>query len=305
MAQTGIVMGTVTDVNGSPIPGATVALQGSGAEELGSVATSENGFFEIRDVQAGVPFHVSVNSLGFSEWQSPAFTLDPGQSKILDVGGLQIKEVQTTVTVTPESTQEIAVEQVKSEEKQRGFAIIPNFYAVYNSNPAPLTTGLKFRLALRVARDPFTFSGVALLAGADQAADTPSYVQGAKGFGERFVANYANSFSDIMLEGAILPSLLHQDPRYYYKGSGTAKSRMAHVVESLFVARGDDGRAQPNYSVLGGSLASAGLENLYYPRADRGVGLFLQSFGTTTAIHLAVRTLDEFIFRPARGSVAN
>jgi len=166
-----------------------------------------------------------------------------------------------------------------------------------------MDAGLKFRLALRVAIDPFTFTGVGILAGAGQAADSPAFVQGAKGYGERFGVNYANSFTDIMLDGAILPSILHQDPRYFYQGTGTSKSRVAHVIASLFVAKGDNGRLQPNYSALGGDLTSAAISNLYYPRSNRGAGLVFKSFATVTAIHLAVRMLDEFVFRPAKGSV--
>ncbi len=305
VAQTGIIIGTVTDVNDTPVPSATVTLQGQDPNDVRSVTTNENGFFEIRDVEPGRPYQVRIHAAGFSEWQSPVVALDPGQSKILDVSKLQIEEVQTNVTVTPESSQEIAIQQVKAEEKQRGFAIIPNFYAAYDSNPAPMSAGLKFRLALRVTWDPFTLAGTGMLAGIGQATDSPDYVQGAKGFGERFGANYANSVTDIMLDGAILPSLLHQDPRYFYKGTGTTQARAAHVLSSLFVARGDNGNLQPNYSGVGGDLASSAISNLYYPRANRGAGLVLQGFATITAIHLAVRMLDEFVFRPAKGSVTN
>ena len=305
VSHTGIIMGTITDVTDAPVPGALVTLQGSDSSDLRSVPTNENGFYEIRDVEEGRPYRVTVRAEGFSEWESPIVTLSPGQSEILDVSKLRIKEVQTSVTVTPTSSDAIATEQVKAEEKQRGFGIIPNFYAVYASNPEPLNTGLRFHLALRVARDPFTFAGVAMLGGIGQATDNPHYAQGAKGYGDRFAANYANSLTDIMLEGAIFPSLLHQDPRYFYKGSGTTKARAAHVLYSLIVTKGDNGEWQPNYSGLGGNLASAAISNFYYPRANRGAGLILRGFGTMTAVHLAVRMLDEFVFRPAKGSVAN
>ena len=220
VSQPGIIMGTITDVNDTPVSGASVALQGRDSSDLRLVTTDENGYFEIRDVEPGRPYQVNIRAAGFSEWDSPIVTLGSGQSEILDAK-LRIEEVQTAVTVTPESSDEIATEQVKAQEKQRGFLIIPNFYAVYASNPAPLNARLKFRLALRVARDPFTFAGVAMLAGIGQATDYPDYAQGAIGYGERFATNYANSFTDIMLDGAILPSLLHQDPRYFYKGTGT------------------------------------------------------------------------------------
>jgi hypothetical protein len=297
-SQTGNILGTVTDINDAPVPGATVFLKGADSGEVRSVTTNESGFYEIRDVEPGRAYEVTVRAAGFSEWDSPVVTLDPGRSKILDVSNLEIEEVQTAITVTPESSEEIATEQVKTAERQRGFAIIPNFYAVYTPNPAPLTTKLKFALALRIARDPFTLGGVAFLAGIGQAADDPKYVQGARGYGERFGANYVNSFTDVMLYGAVFPSLLHQDPRFYYQG-GTSKSRVLHAISSLVIAKGDNGRLQPNYSGLGGDLASSAFSNLYYPKSNRGVGLVFRGFAVNNAVHVAVRLLDEFIFRPS------
>jgi hypothetical protein len=304
-SQAGIIMGTITDVNDAPVPDASAVLQGSDSNDVRSVTTNESGFFEIRDVEPGRPYQVTIRAAGFSEWHSPVVTVDSGQSKVLDVTKLRIEEVMTTMTVTPESSGEIAAQQVKAEEKQRGFGIIPNFYAYYDPDPVPMNAGLKLRLSLRVVEDPFTFTGIALLAGIGQATGRPDFAQGAKGYGERYGVNYANGLTDIMLDGAILPSLLHQDPRYFYKGTGTTKARVAHVLRSLVVTQGDNGHLQPNYSQLGGDLMSAAISNLYYPRANRGAGLIFQSFATNTAIHLAVRMLDEFVFRPARGSVAN
>jgi hypothetical protein len=301
--QQGRITGTVTDVNDLPISGAVVDLKSGDSDDVRSITTNENGFYQFLAVQPGRPYQVSIRAAGFAQWDSPGVTVDAGQSKIVDATELRIEEVQTSITVTPANSHDIATAQVKAEERQRGFGIIPNFYASYDLNPEPMDAGLKFRLALRVARDPFTFTGVAILAGAGQAAGDPAFVQGARGYGERFGVNYANSFTDIMLDGAILPSILHQDPRYFYQGTGTSKSRVAHVIASLFVAKGDNGRLQPNYSALGGDLTSAAISNLYYPRSNRGAGLVFKSFATVTAIHLAVRMLDEFVFRPAKGSV--
>jgi hypothetical protein len=299
----GRITGTVTDVNDLPIPGALVNLQASDSDDVRSVTTNENGFYQFPTVEPRHPYQISIRAVGFAQWDSLVVTVDAGQSKIVDAIKLRIEEVQTSITVTPANSHDIATAQVRAEEKQRGFGIIPNFYAVYDPDPAPMDAGLKFRLALRVARDPFTFTGVGILAGAGQAADNPAFVQGARGYWERFGVNYANSFTDIMLDGAILPSILHQDPRYFYQGTGTSKSRIAHVLSSLFVTKGDNGQWQPNYSALGGDLASSAASNLYYPKSNRGPGLVFKGFATITVIHLAVRMLDEFVFRPAKGSV--
>lgn len=69
---------------------------------------------------------------------------------------------------------------------------------------------------MRVVVDPVTIAGVGILAGIHQAGDTPNYVQGAKGYGQRFGALTADGVSDIFIGGAVLPSLLHQDPRYFH-----------------------------------------------------------------------------------------
>jgi hypothetical protein len=298
-SQPATVVGTVTDVNDDPILGADVVLEGPALTDRRTAMTDENGFFEIRDAESGLPYHVNVSSLGFRDWTSPAFTLEPGQYKILDVGKLRIKELQTTVTVTPESSDEIAIQQVKVEEKQRGFGVIPNFFEVYEPNPAPLTAKLKFKLSFRVARDPFSIAGVAMLAGVGQSAKKPYYGVGFEGFAQRFAADYTTQFSDIMIGGAILPSLLHQDPRYYYKGTGTKKSRFLHAISNIIITRGDSGHLQPNYSTLGGDLASAAISNAYYPGSNRGAPLVFENFGINTAVHMFARILQEFVFRPA------
>jgi hypothetical protein len=299
------ILGTVTDINGQPVEGATVTLKVPQATDLRTVTTSALGFFEFDDVAAAIPFHVSVSAIGFAHWESPVIILQAGQREQLAVGKLRIEEVHTTVTVSPESSHEIAVQQVEVEEKQRGFGIIPNFFTVYDPNPAPLTAKLKFDLSFRVLRDPFTFAGVALIAGVGQATGNPAYVQGAKGYGERFAANYANQFTTILIGGAVLPSLLHQDPRYYYQGSGTKSSRALHAISNVFITKGDSGRTEPNFSSMGGDLASAAIASSYYPERNEEARTVLETFALNTALHVAVRLLQEFVFHPQKSPVVD
>jgi hypothetical protein len=202
--------------------------------------------------------------------------------------------VTTTVNVAYEP-ELVAIQQVQMEETQRAFGVIPNFYVVYDPNPAPLTTRLKFHLAMKTSTDIVTIVGVGALAGINQAGDTPNYVQGAKGYGERFGAVAADGFSDIMIGGAILPSLLHQDPRYYYRGTGTNRSRALHALSSPFICKGDNGRLQPNYSSIGGDLGSSALSNLYYPASNRGTSLIFQNFFITTGERMLSSLVQEFV----------
>ena len=150
---------------------------------------------------------------------------------------LRIRPEVTSVQVTYDPV-EIATEQFKAEEHQRLFRVLPNFYVSYEANPAPLTAKMKFQLALKISTDPVTAAGVALVSAGRQAANSPKYGQGWAAYGERFGATAADGFSDIMIGGAILPSLLHQDPRYFYQGAGTAGSRIRHAMFSPLLREG-------------------------------------------------------------------
>jgi hypothetical protein len=289
----GHITGTVTDTNGDVLGGAAVVLQGPGLKEPQKFLSNDNGFFEFKQLGPG-SYRVTITAPDFADWASPDFVLNPGQYLILSGTELQVAQVNTTVSVVY-APEEVAVEQVKIEETQRVFGVIPNFYVVYNANPAPLTTKLKFHLALKTSTDAFTIIGVGTLAAINQAGGTPGYVQGWKGYGERFGAAAADGLSDIMIGGAILPSLLHQDPRYFYQGTGTNKSRILHALSSPLIGRGDNGRLQPNYSSIGGDLGSSALSNLYYPASDRGARLVFQNFFISTGERMLSSLVQEFV----------
>jgi Carboxypeptidase regulatory-like domain len=293
-SRTATVIGTVTDVNGDAIPNATVVLKEVKSNHPRTIVTTENGMFEFHDVTPGIPYQLSISARDFADWASTPITLNPDQFKIVTGIRLRVATERTTVDVHYDPVV-VATEQFKAEEKQRVFGIVPNFYVSYESDPAPLTTGMKFELALKVSTDPVTAAGVFLVASAKQAGNTPDYGQGWGAYGKRFGAVTADGFSDIMIGGAILPSLLHQDPRYFYQGTGTTGSRIRHAVFSPFVGRGDNGKSQPNYSTLGGVLASSSLANLYYPRSNRGAGLVFSSFAIGVAERIGASVAQEFL----------
>jgi hypothetical protein len=288
------LVGTVADVNGDPVPNARVALEATESSDRRILVTTESGFFEFNDVKPGAQYRIDITANDFADWTSSDITLAPGQFKIVTDIQLRIETEHTTVDVHYDPVQ-VATEQFKAEEKQRVFGILPNFYVSYETDPAPLTAKMKFKLALKVSVDPVTAAGVLLIASAKQAANSPKYGQGWGPFGERVGAIAADGFSDIMIGGAILPSLLHQDPRYFYQGAGTTGSRIRHAVFSPFVAKGDNGNWQPNYSSLGGDLASAAIANVYYPRSDRGAGLVFGNFAIGTAERIGASLAQEFL----------
>jgi hypothetical protein len=290
----GRIVGTVVDVNDDPVPNAKVELRSYAGDDPRRLVTPENGFFEFQNVTPGVPYEIAVTAQDFAAWTSPAITLEPAQFKIVTAIQLRIETQRTTVDVRYDPG-EVATEQLRIEETQRVFGIIPNFYVTYEKDAAPLTPKMKFQLALKVSVDPVTVAGVLGMASIRQAADSPNYGQGWGPFGERLGAVAADGFADIMIGGAILPTLLHQDPRYFYQGTGTTSSRVRHALFSPFVSRNDNGTWGPNYSSLGGDLGSAALSNLWYPKSNRGVGMVFGNFALGTVERMGASLAQEFI----------
>lgn len=302
---TGSISGTVLDVSGEIVPGAKVILEGAASEPPRTTPANDNAYFIFDHVELGTPYRITISADGLASWTSSTIILTPERDVLLltDIN-LKIAGGVQSVTVYADST-EIATQQVHIEEQQRVLGFIPNFYVVYDPNAVALTKKLKFSLALRASTDPVTFIGEAFLAGIDQAANTPDYVEGAKGYGQRLGAAYADGFTDIMIGGAILPSLLHQDTRYFYQGTGTTKSRAIHALTSPFICKGDNGRWQPNYSSVGGDLASGALSNAYYPATNRGLGLVFVNAAITTAGRMTNGLIQEFVLRRLTPSARN
>lgn len=289
----GHITGTVTDVNNDTIPDANVVLEGPALKDPRTVVSDNNGAFRFDDVEPGT-YTVTISAAGFGNWTSPAVTVAASQFVILNGSKLKIAEALTTVSVTY-SPEKAAIEEVKAEEQQRVFGFLPNFYVVYDRDPEPLSAKLKFQLAFRTSIDPVTIGGVGVLAAIHQAGDTPDYRQGWLGYGERFGSAAADGISDIMIGGAILPSLLHQDPRYFFQGTGSNKSRVFHALSSPFVCRGDNGKLQANFSSMGGDLGSSALSNLYYPPSNRGAGLVFGNFVISTGERMLSSVIQEFV----------
>jgi hypothetical protein len=289
------IIGTVVDVRHDAIPSATVVLDGPDTADHFTTTADGDGFFAFRDLRPDVPYHLAITVENFAAWTSPAIVLKPGQE--LDLGDLKLNIAIVQTTVTAMSSEEIATQEVHIEEKQRILGVFPNFYVVYTPNPAPLTAKLKFQLALKTSIDPVNILGTAAFAGFNQAGDTPDYQQGAKGYAQRFGAAYTDGFTDIMIGGAILPSILHQDPRYFYQGTGTFGSRIRHAVAFAVMCKGDNGRWQFNYSSVGGDLASGALSNLYYPPSNRGPGIAFSNALLSAAGRVTSNLGQEFVFR--------
>ena len=292
--KAGTILGTIVDTTGDPIPAANVILQGPAGDRLTAI-TKDDGGFAFDQAPSGVAYQITVTAEGFADWNS-SITIEPGQNKTLPEIKLRILAVQRAVTVSY-SSKEVATQQLKAEEQQRVLRFIPNLYVTYESHPEPLTTGMKFHLAYKSLTNPFFFGRTVAWAGVEQARDDPSeWQQGTKGYSKRLGAGFADGVTGNLISNALLPSLLHQDPRYFYQGNGPKKSRALHAMWAPFVCKGDNGAWQPNYSQLGGSLIGYSISTAYYPSSDRTAGHIFQAFGIDMGLHVIGSLAQEFIF---------
>jgi Carboxypeptidase regulatory-like domain len=292
-ANLGSILGTVVDGNNDPVPDATVVLQSPSASPI-TVVTKDDGAFAFHDVIPGINYRIDITAAGLSRWSS-SVTVDPGQEKTLTDIVLRILVVQPAVTVRY-SSKEVAAQQLKAEEQQRVVGFIPNLYVTYEPHPEPLTAKMKFHLAYKSLTHPVFFGRVAAWAGVQQARDNPDeWRQGAEGYAKRLGAGYADAVTGSLITNAILPSLLHQDPRYFYQGTGTKWSRARHAMLSPFICKGDNGASQPNYSEWGGSLIAYSISTAYYPNSNRTAGHVFETFGIDMGLHVVSSLVQEFI----------
>jgi hypothetical protein len=300
----GTIRGKVVDQSGTAISGARVVLsRNDQAQEL-QTETDDNGLFFFANLAPGL-LQLTFTSEGLTG-QAIYETLNAGQSltvpDVVLIVATQVTEVRVGVTPV-----EKAEDEVQVEEKQRIFGLIPNFYVTYDPHPVPLTPKLKFRLAWKSSVDPFTLLAIGAVAGVEQAGNQwRGYGQGAQGYGKRYGASYGDVFGGTFIGGAVLPSLLKQDPRYFYQGSGSKKSRILHALASSVVCRGDNGKLEPNYSNIGGAFAAGGLANLYSPPGSRSGAHLVVSTALIRIGETAVASVfQEFFIRKATPSLRN
>jgi hypothetical protein len=292
----GSISGTVVDGSGAVVAGARVRLTREDQSPDQEVLSGNGGQFSFGNIAPG-PFHLTITSAGFAT-QTSSGILHSGEDYTLPKTTLAVATAVTDVEVGLSQT-EVAEEEIKIEEKQRVLGVIPNFYVSYDPNAVPLTSKQKFKLAWKTIVDPVTFVLVGGIAGVEQAQnDFSGYGQGAQGYGKRFGAGYADTVAGTFIGSAILPSLLKQDPRYFYKGSGSKRSRILYAIANAVICKGDNGRWQPNYSNILGSVAAGGISNLYYPAQDRnGAGLTFENAAIGIGASAASNLLQEFLIR--------
>jgi len=288
------VTGAVLDVTGTAVAGAHAELTRSDGTNIETSTSAATGTFSFSGVLSG-SYLVTVDAVGFAPFTTKPFTVS-GQTRtyavppiVLDIGALSAWVVVRPIEV-------IAAEQIKAQEQQRLLGVIPNFYVSYVPDAAPLTSRQKLSLATRETFDWTAFVGATIAAGTGQAANTHSgFGDGGSAYAKRWVASFVDDRTGDFLTHYLFASLFHEDPRYFYQGSGTTPSRMVHAFSSAFVARSDSGKPMPNYAYVFGNISAASLSNTYYPTTARGADLLLTNVAVGLAGRAAANLVQEFV----------
>ena len=195
-------------------------------------------------------------------------------------------EVQPTAAATPKQTDTV---------DKRIFGVLPNYRTANESATyEPITVKQKFHIGLKDSTDYPIFLLSAAFAGLYQLEDShPSYGQGMAGYAKRYGATMADLTIGNMMTESIMPSLLHEDPRYFRRGTGSIGSRVAYSATRIFVTRTDSGGTRFNNSEVFGNALAAVAGNAYYPQ-ERSVADNFNRLGVALATDAVSQILKEF-----------
>jgi hypothetical protein len=265
--STSVLSGTVTDTDEATVSGAQITLEETTSHATRTTQSDGTGAFAFYGVSPG-KYVVKITAPGFASWKVEDILMHAGENLLLPQILLGVESITSTVDAITQ--EDLAEQQISAEVKQRIIGVLPNFYVSYIPNAAPLTRKQKFKLAIKVTIDPVTFLTTGVTAGIEQAQnDFSGYGEGFEGYAKRYGATYGTRVASTFFGAALLPSLLHQDPRYFYRGKGRIVTRALYAISTVVICKGDNGHWQPNYSNVLGNLAAGGLSSLYYPDSDR------------------------------------
>jgi hypothetical protein len=181
------------------------------------------------------------------------------------------------------------------QESKRIFWIIPNYRTSPSPHPyTPLRPGEKFKIAAEDAFDRGTFVLAAAFAGEAQLTNSNrAFGQGAAGYGQYLAAAYGDYMIGDFMTEAIYPTLLHQDPRYFRKGTGSTWSRLGYSIGQIFWTHNDSGAMQFNYSEIIGNSTAVAISNAYYVD-NRDVSDAATKLGSQLGVDMAANILKEF-----------
>lgn len=276
------------------MPHAQIKLSLAGRAPDRETQSSDGGEFSFANVPAGA-YRLTFTANGFAT-RTIQGELLAGQALTLAQTTLAIDRLVTEVNVT-QTQVELAQQQIKVEEQQRLIGLVPNFFVSYDRDAVPLTTGQKLQLSAKTWLDPSSFVVNGIIAGAWQAENThKGFGQGGEGYAKRYGAAFADYGTALMLDKVVMTSIFKQDPRYFYKGTGTTGERVRYALSRTFVCRGDNKKDQFCTSSLIDRIGVGFVTKYYYPAADRDSnGTILRDVGIGFGVDAAFDLFQEFV----------
>jgi hypothetical protein len=172
----------------------------------------------------------------------------------------------------------------------RIFGVLPNYATVEGATAIErVSSAQKFKMAAMNSFDPYLYPFVGVMASLNE-----TYGGGTAGFLKQYAASFTDNSVGNFMTSAVLPSVLHQDPRYFARGRGSVSSRAIYAASRILVTRGDAGARQLNMSELAGNAFAATLSNAYYPSAERTMSATLTRWGTQLMWDALSNELKEF-----------
>lgn len=287
-----MVTGMITDSQSAAISGARVRLLGANGTAR-EQQTNGDGRYSFPNVPPGT-YSLRASAAGFGEGSLTGLVIEAGAHELPPLA----LQASTQDSVNAISQRQMAEIQIQEEEHQRLLGTLPNYFVSYTWNAQPLAARQKFELAWKTTVDPISHVINAGFAGVGQATNSLSgYGQGATGYFKRFGAIEADFGVQTLVGGALLPTLLRQDPRYFYKGTGSVMSRALYALSTAVICRGDNGKWQVSYSGIGGDLAAGAISNLYYPASDRhGASVTITNGLVNAGLDGVSNLVQEFVF---------
>lgn len=209
--------------------------------------------------------------------------------------GQQSPSVSNNATTPDPAAQPAPAKAPENLGPNRIFGIIPNYRTALLPVPfVPLSAKQKWAIATNDTLDRGAVA-LAVVFGTESflTKANPSFGQGFGGYSHYVVTSYADWAIGNYMTEAIFPTVLHQDPRYFGKLSGSKSSRLGYAIGQIFITHDDHGRKVFNFSELGGNLTASAISFAYYPD-NRTAGDLMSKWGTQVGVDMASNILKEF-----------
>ncbi len=249
----------------------------------------------------------TLSSISPAQQTTPASSDSSAQTQPQDAGKPAPAQSDPAQPADPiKDAQEAGQGKVAGTSNDRLFYTLPNFLSVKQQQLPPLPVKDKFKVVALGNFDFIQYPWWGLISAISQAENSePQFGQGWAAFGKRYGTTAGDSSVENFMVGAVFPSILRQDPRFYYSEEGGIPYRIGYAVSRMVITRSDSGHRQFNYSeIFGAATAAVVSDYTYHPKSTYVNGKFVPSdrtisntaivFGTQLGLDTITYVVKEF-----------